>query len=99
MEIALWFWRIQRSLTYKISLMLCNFIAQAKEFGEVAVFSHLFDHSEIDNPRSGAKGKLNNGEYRLLNSDWLTLESSDERLAKYNFEFLKSFGNPWVDSF
>jgi hypothetical protein len=99
MKIALCFRGISRSLTHTISSIRDNVIAPAKEFGEVRVFTHLYDQSEIDNPRSGEKGKLDIDEYRLLNSDWLSLEPPDKCLAVYDFEFLKSFGDPWGDNF
>ena len=99
MKIAVCFRGISRSLTHNIASIRDNVISPAKEFGEVKIFTHLYDQTEIDNPRSGEKGKLNSAEYHLLNSDWLSLESPDECLGYYNFEFLKSFGDPWGDDF
>ena len=99
MRIAVCFRGISRSLSYTIASIRDNVFAPARSFGEVKVFTHLFDQSEINNPRTGEVGALNSEEYQLLGSDWLSLEQPDECLEKYNFEYLKSFGDPWGDGF
>jgi hypothetical protein len=99
MRIAVCFRGISRSLSYTIASIRDNVFAPAKNFGEVRVFTHLFDQAEINNPRTGEAGTLNPEEYQLLGSDWLVLEPPDECLEKYNFEHIKSFGDPWGDGF
>jgi hypothetical protein len=99
MKIAVCFRGISRSLSYTIGSIRDNVFAPARSFGEVKVFTHLFDQRDINNPRTGELGVLNAEEYQLLDSDWLVLERPDDCLATYNFEYLKSFGDPWGDNF
>lgn len=99
MRIAVCFRGIARSLSYTIASIRDNVYVPAKSFGEVRIFTHFFDQAEINNPRSGEKGTLNPMEYQLLGSDWLVLEQPGECLEKYNFEYIKSFGDPWGDGF
>lgn len=99
MRIAVCFRGISRSLSYTIASIRSNVLAPTRKFGEVKVFTHFFDQQEINNPRTGELGLLNSDEYRLLESDWLVLEKPDECLEKYNFEYIKSFGDPWGDGF
>lgn len=99
MRIAVCFRGISRSLSYTIASIRNNVLAPARKFGEVKIFTHFFDQGEINNPRTGEIGSLDPQEYRLLESDWLFLEKPDECLKTYNFEYLKSFGDPWSDDF
>ena len=99
MRIAVCFRGISRSLSYTIATIRDKVYATAKNFGEVRFFTRLFDQAEINNPRTGDAGMLNPEECQLLGSDWLVLEPPDEYLEKYNFEHIKSFGDPWRDGF
>ena len=58
MKIAVCFRGISRSLSHTIDSIRENVIAPSRTFGEVRVFTHLFDQKTIDNPRSGEKGEL-----------------------------------------
>ncbi len=67
--------------------------------GEVKIFTHFFDQKEINNPRADEKGILDRAEFKLLESHWLELESPSNLLGQYDFDKLKSFGDPWNNNF
>jgi hypothetical protein len=56
MEIAACFRGISRSLSSTIASIRDNVYTPAKKFGELRVFTHLFDQAEINNPRTGEAG-------------------------------------------
>jgi hypothetical protein len=58
MKIAVCFRGISRSLSHTIDSIRENVIAPSRAFGEVRVFTHLFDQKTINNPRSGEIGQL-----------------------------------------
>lgn len=99
MKIAVCFRGISRSLSHTITSIRDNVLAPSSAFGEVRVFTHLFDQKTIDNPRSGEKGSLDSDEHRLLPSDWLVLEPPGECLQKNHYDTLQTFGDPWNDDF
>ena len=99
MKIAVCFRGISRSLSHTIDSIRENVIAPSRAFGEVRVFTHLFDQKTINNPRSGEIGQLDSTEHQLLQSDWLSLEPPGECLEKNHYDTLKTFGDPWNDDF
>ncbi len=99
MKIALCFRGIPRSLSLTISSIEKNIIVPANCFGEVKIFTHFFSQTSINNPRTGEQGLLNPNEHELLKSDWLSIEKPYLCLNHYDFEFIKSFGDPWNDKF
>ena len=99
MKIAICFRGIPRSLTHTIQSIRANVISPLKAQGEVRIFTHLFNQTTIDNPRSGEKGQLDVKAHQLLESDWLDLEPPGQCLEGYGFEQIKSFGDPWNDNF
>lgn len=98
-KIAICFFGITRSLTHTIATIESNILSPARELGEVRVFAHFFHQVEINNPRSGEKGLLRQGEHTLLDPDWLDLEAPEHCLAIYDFNCLKSWGDSWNDDF
>lgn len=99
MKIAICFRGISRSLKHTIASIRSNIIEPAKQVAAVRVFTHLFDQAEIDNPRSNERGPLDRFEHLLLESDELKLEEPDRCLALYEFDKLKTYGDPWGNEF
>lgn len=99
MKIAICFRGISRSLKYTIASIRSNIIEPARQVAAVRVFTHLFDQAEIDNPRSNERGPLDRFEHLLLESDELKLEEPDRCLALYEFDKLKTYGDPWDNHF
>src|SRR5690606_38518187 len=56
-----------------------------------------FDQRRLDNPRSGELGAVPEGEYALLDSDWLAVEQPDECLDQRGFTELARHGDFWND--
>jgi hypothetical protein len=99
MKIALCFRGIARSLQHTVESIRSHIIEPAEQFGDVRIFTHLFDQTTIDNPRSGEQGPLDRSEYLLLQSHEIKLEDPDECLSQHGFDALKTYGDPWNNNF
>ena len=98
-RIAICFFGITRSLSYTIGSIEQQVLEPAHKIGEVRIFAHFFNQSEIENPRSGEFGQLRENEHVLLNPDWLELEEPEQCLLQRDFEKLKAEGDFWNDEF
>lgn len=99
--VAVCFFGITRSLTRTIASIEKNVLVPARTQGQVKVYAHFFQQKEVENPRSGEKGSLDQTEHRLLAPDWLQMEAPDTCLARWNFDGLKHYGDYryWNDGF
>lgn len=99
MRIALCFRGIARSLTHTLRSIQSNVIEPAREFGEVRVFTHLFNLKQIGEPGRSEFGTYDPFEYQLLQSDQLRLEEPEACLDQYAFDQIKQFGDAWNNNF
>jgi len=98
-KVAICFFGITRSLSYTHNSIEANVLAPARKLSSPKIYAHFFLQKEIDNARSGEKGRLDPEEYGLLPIDWLKLEEPNHCLEQWNFEGLKAWGDSWDDEF
>lgn len=98
-RIAICFFGITRSLSHTIGSIERNIIEPAREVGDVRLFAHFFNQSEIDNPRSGETGKLDTDEHKLLNLHWLKLEEPSTFIDDGWFNKVTEYGDEYNDDF
>ena len=97
--IALCFFGITRSLRYTLPSITANVLAPLQQRGNVRVYAHFFQQTEIDNPRTGEKGVLDPSEHRLLKADRLVLEAPGPGSVTASFDRIAPFGDYWKDGF
>lgn len=99
MKIAICFRGICRSLQTTITSIQENVINAAKKQADVKVFTHLYDLKEISNPRTKEFVKVNPDEYKMLQSDWTSIEQPNACFSLYPLNEIKMFGDEWHDEF
>lgn len=99
MRIALCFRGIARSLVHTISSIQSNVISPAQKFGEVRIFTHLFNLKQIGEPGRGEFGAPDPFEYQLLQSDELQLEEPGTCLDQHAYDQIRQFGDAWSNDF
>lgn len=99
-KIAICFFGITRSLTYTIRSIENNIIQPSHDIGEVRIFSHFFNQTEIFNPRSGEDAvRVKVDDYRLLRSNWLRIQEPDVFIDENWFNKIKKHGDEYKDQF
>ncbi len=98
-KLAVCFFGITRSLRYTLPSITANVLAPLQQRGDVRVYAHFFQQTEIDNPRTGEKGALDPSEHRLLKADRLVLEAPGPGSVTASFDKIAPFGDYWRDDF
>ncbi|MEP2473696.1 MULTISPECIES: hypothetical protein [Rhodobacterales] len=99
-QIAVCFFGITRSLRHTLPSIETHVLDVARATGHpVHVYAHFFEQAQIDNPRTGETGALEQDEHKLLPLDQVALEAPGACLAEWDFEGLKSFGDFWGTDF
>lgn len=98
LQIAVGFFGITRSLKWTHESIEKNILQPLEALGDVRVYGHFFNQTEIANPRSGESGALDPGEYRLLPFDEVLLEPPGACLDQWGYPEILARGNCWKDA-
>jgi hypothetical protein len=98
-KIAIAFFGIARSLKFTIGSIDENVIAPLRSMGDVRIFGHLYDLSEIRNPRSGESCMLEAGQHTLIDFDELLIDEPNKCLARFNMSSIFAANDPYLDNF
>lgn len=100
-RVAVCFWGITRSLKYTHSSIKRYIFSPLTDANiEYDIYLHTYS---VDAPYSNLRAneiniKLDNEEYKILNSDYTCVESQDEIDRTLEFEKYRTCGDPWPDS-
>lgn len=98
-KLAVCFFGITRSVSYTMPSIEKNVLAPARKSADLRVYAHFFQLAQIDNPRSGEHGALDQDSHKLIPSDWLQLEAPGACLKTAGFDALCAHGDAWNDDF
>lgn len=99
MKIAVAFFGVARSLKYTICSIEENILAPLRALGDVKIFGHFYNLTEIYNPRSGESCKIDTSQHALINFDSIIIDEPNDCLSRFNIKEIYSARDPYLDDY
>lgn len=99
MKIAVAFFGINRSLKHTVRSIESNIFAPLRAIGDVKIFGHFYNLTEIDNPRSGESAKLEASQHALIDFDSLILGEPNNCLSRFDLDRIFAAKDPYLDDY
>lgn len=95
-KIAICFFGLCRSLNYTLDSIKNNILLELKNNNiEYDIILHTYNLKYLNLKRSNESYKLDTNEWKLLKPDKFKIDNQDEFDKKYDYNYIKSFGDAW----
>jgi len=101
MKVGLAFWGITRSLKFSIASIQKNILNVLKNNNiDYDIFMHTYNLNGYANIRTNEfLQNVDNDEYKLLNANYIRIDSQDEIKSKINLKMYRTHKDPWNTSY